>query len=91
VERRSITLSGIVQGVGFRAFVHGLASEMGLSGFVRNEGDGVAMEVEGPAETLDRFCRRLTADRPRGSRVDSIESHALTPTESSGFSIRPSR
>jgi hydrogenase maturation protein HypF len=35
MERRAIVIRGIVQGVGFRPFVFGLASQLKLSGFVR--------------------------------------------------------
>jgi hydrogenase maturation protein HypF len=91
MERRLITLSGIVQGVGFRAFVHGLASEMGLSGCVRNDGDDVVMEVEGPSDVLERFGQRLVVEGPRRSRVDNVVSQAIEVKSSKGFGIQPSR
>ena len=47
MERRAITVLGIVQGVGFRPFVHGLASRLGLGGFVKNQAGRVLIEVEG--------------------------------------------
>jgi len=40
---------GAVQGVGFRPFVHGLAREFELDGFVRNDAEGVLLEVEASA------------------------------------------
>jgi len=46
-------VSGVVQGVGFRPFVHGLAVELGLTGFVFNDSRGVVVEVEG--EAVERF------------------------------------
>jgi len=91
MERRLITLSGIVQGVGFRAFVHGLASELQLTGFVRNDGSDVVMEVEGPAERLDQFGQRLLTDRPRRSRIDKVDSQPMPPKGATGFGVQPSR
>jgi hydrogenase maturation protein HypF len=47
VERRALDVTGVVQGVGFRPFVHGLASRLKLSGFVTNNAGGVQIEIEG--------------------------------------------
>ena len=44
-ERRGITVRGIVQGVGFRPYVYALARRHGLSGTVRNDAEGVRIEV----------------------------------------------
>ncbi|MDC0720860.1 acylphosphatase [Nannocystis bainbridge] len=45
-QRLSIALRGVLQAVGFRPFVCRLAGQMGLSGWVRNEADGVQLEVK---------------------------------------------
>ena len=45
--RHRIRVAGVVQGVGFRPFVHRLAPELGLAGHVGNDTDGVFVEVEG--------------------------------------------
>jgi hydrogenase maturation protein HypF len=63
MERRTILVHGLVQGVGFRPFVHNLAVGLGLVGSVRNETGVVRIEVEGNPEDLDRFLAGL-ADRP---------------------------
>ena len=68
--RRKIRVSGIVQGVGFRPFVYNLARDLGLSGWVRNDGAGVLIEVQG--EDLDAFVRRLESDAPPLARVDGV-------------------
>ena len=47
VERRRIRVGGVVQGVGFRPFVYGLAQRHALTGFVLNDGTGVVIEAEG--------------------------------------------
>ena len=59
LERRSILVRGIVQGVGFRPFVHGLALRLGLAGFVANHSGAVEIEVEGDAASLTAFEQAL--------------------------------
>ena len=63
-ERRGVDVRGIVQGVGFRPFVYALARRHGLSGMVRNDAEGVRIEVEGAHEELERFIRALQEDAP---------------------------
>ena len=52
VERRRLRIQGVVQGVGFRPFVYGLARAHTLGGFVQNTGEGVVVEVEGEPSSL---------------------------------------
>jgi hydrogenase maturation protein HypF len=73
VVRRQVRVRGVVQGVGFRPFIHRLAQEENLSGFVGNDTDGVLIEVEGPSGSLDVFIGRLLTEAPPLSRVDSLE------------------
>ncbi len=67
-------MRGTVQGVGFRPFVYRLALELGLSGEVANDSEGVLAEVEGPVPALDELVRRLVDDAPPLARVTSVES-----------------
>src|SRR5690348_5729651 len=87
-ERIRVRLSGAVQGVGMRPFVHRLAQEFGLSGFVRNGADGVTIEVEGPR--IAEFLARLSAEAPPLATIDSLEVEALAPCGEAGFTIRES-
>jgi len=88
MERRKIRVRGVVQGVGFRPFVYGLARTLGLNGFVLNDGDGVVIEAEGDASTLDAFVTRVRAEAPSLARVDAVEvTETVAPTRASGFSI----
>jgi hydrogenase maturation protein HypF len=84
-------LSGIVQGVGFRAFVYGLACEMKLAGFVRNDGRDVLIEAEGQPELLEQFARRVVSECPRRARVDHVQTERVEPTGAAGFVIERSR
>jgi hydrogenase maturation protein HypF len=71
--------------VGFRPFVHRLASRLGVSGWVRNDGQGVSIEVEG-AE-VDVFLERLRAEPPPRAVLRSLEVRALEPDGRRGFEI----
>ncbi len=85
--RRRLRVSGIVQGVGFRPFVYGLATDAGLAGFVGNDTDGVFIEIEGEATTLDRFVTALEASAPPAARIQRIESEDIQPTDDKSFRI----
>ncbi|MEV8032400.1 carbamoyltransferase HypF [Streptomyces sp. NPDC086182] len=90
-ERRHITVTGVVQGVGFRPFVYTLAEELGLTGWVTNNARGVEAEVEGPAADVTAFCARIGTRPPPLAVVESVE-HRAVPLENGGsvFTIRPS-
>lgn len=72
MERRAITISGVVQGVGFRPFVFGLAARLALPGFVQNRVGDVLIEVEGDASSLDAFLTELTTRPPPLVRIDQL-------------------
>ena len=52
-------VTGTVQGVGFRPFVHRLAGELELAGYVLNDERGVLLEVEGDSAPVSSFLERL--------------------------------
>ncbi|MGW1953272.1 carbamoyltransferase HypF [Streptomyces sp. NPDC001920] len=70
--RRRVTVRGTVQGVGFRPFVHRLATELALAGFVSNTASGVVVEVEGPPDGVARFCARLSTEPPPLAAVTAV-------------------
>jgi hydrogenase maturation protein HypF len=88
VARIEILVRGIVQGVGFRPFVYGLARGMGLRGYVTNTGGGVLIEVEGA--DIDAFVLRLRAEAPPLSLITDIATRALAPCGYPDFTIRAS-
>jgi hydrogenase maturation protein HypF len=67
-----IEVSGIVQGVGFRPFVHRLAGELGLDGEVGNDSTKVFIDVAGPAALIDDFARRLATEAPPLALIESV-------------------
>ncbi len=80
-----------MQGVGFRPFVHRLATELALVGHVGNDTDGVFVEVEGPADAVEDFERRLRRDAPPLARVDAVEASVMDVVGQTGFRIVESR
>ncbi|MFE5660069.1 carbamoyltransferase HypF [Streptomyces sp. NPDC056517] len=90
-RRSRVVVRGVVQGVGFRPFVHALATGLRLSGHVTNTSDGVVAEVEGDPADIASFCARLVPDAPPLARVESVESAEMTASGDSGFTIVPSR
>ncbi|MFH8891810.1 carbamoyltransferase HypF [Streptomyces sp. NPDC017949] len=91
VQRRRITVRGVVQGVGFRPYVYTRATGLGLAGHVTNTPEGVVAEVEGSAEAVLRFCERLAADAPPLAVVDAVDHWAVPVAGGSGFTIVASR
>lgn len=74
-------IRGRVQGVGFRWFVQREASELGLSGWVRNTEEGdVEVVASGDAADLDELRASLRRG-PRGSRVDRVIENHLAEAE----------
>jgi len=85
-----VELSGTVQGVGFRPFVHRLATELGLTGVVSNRGAQVYCEVEGQRALLEAFVDRLTCDAPPLATILEVTSTEVDPVGHEGFTILPS-
>ncbi len=63
-RRIHLNIRGIVQGVGFRPFLHRLTARFSLSGWVRNTSAGVELELEGAPADLEQFLTALTAEQP---------------------------
>jgi hydrogenase maturation protein HypF len=90
VQRARVTVRGGVQGVGFRPHAWRLAGELALGGWVSNTAEGVLIEVEGRAESIDAFVRALDARRPPSARIESLEVASIAPRGEREFAIRPS-
>lgn len=87
--RRRVTVRGTVQGVGFRPFVHRLATDLALAGFVSNTASGVLIEVEGPPEGIADFCDRLAQEPPPLATVTGVGFEELPVSGADDtFSIR---
>lgn len=85
-----ITISGQVQGVGFRPFVYGLAKSFSLTGTVSNNEEGVVIFVTGPKDSVQQFYDKLLENPPP---VSKIKNSAIIEVESikfADFNIVPS-
>ena len=91
--RQRFTVTGVVQGVGFRPFVHRIATELGLTGFVGNDSGAVFLEVQGPGTRIDEFRRRLRADVPPLAAISAVHVVDVDADRlcDSGFRIVESR
>lgn len=89
-RRVRLRVRGIVQGVGFRPFVYRLALRFGLSGWVRNTGAGVLIEVEGAEHDLDSFRRAVEREAPPLAAVSAVTCEPLAVEGGSGFLIAAS-
>ena len=83
IARKQIQVRGIVQSVGFRPFVYGLAQTHGLLGRVCNNEQGVLLDLEGPAEAIDRFVGDLRSRPPALAQIDAID--CTEPSERAFF------
>ena len=88
--RTRIRVAGIVQGVGFRPFVHALAAEFGLAGFVGNDETGVLIEAEGPPEALTGFVAALRDRPPALAVVTGVDVSPVAAVGDAAFVITPS-
>jgi hydrogenase maturation protein HypF len=86
-----VSVHGIVQGVGFRPFVYGLARRLGLGGLVRNTTRGVEIELEGDPDAIGEFLERLVAEAPPLAHIDDVRVHDAESRGRRGFTIRASR
>jgi hydrogenase maturation protein HypF len=78
--RVQVRVRGQVQGVGFRPFVYRLAHELALGGSVCNDGDGVAIELQGVPDAVAAFLDRLQSEAPPLARVHSVACDPLPVT-----------
>jgi len=87
----SISVRGIVQGVGFRPFVYGLAVKYNLKGWVYNTSEDVRIEVEGEAEDIKQFERELKTKTPPLAYIENVTIEYHPPLGYKNFEIRQSQ
>lgn len=89
--RLRLEVQGRVQGVGFRPFVFQLASQCGLSGWIENTPQGATIEIEGHADDLEVFQRRLPLQAPRAANIEGIVTSSISVQREKEFSIQTSQ
>jgi hydrogenase maturation protein HypF len=87
LEGRRLRVTGTVQGVGFRPWLHRVAGEEGLTGSVRNDAGGVVVEVFGSHAALERLRGRLERELPSAAHVRGICAERLRGPAPRGFTI----
>lgn len=85
-----LDVRGVVQGVGFRPFVHRLALRFGLTGWVRNEAGAVRIQVQGSADEARDFSRALREEAPPLAVIDAVESREVEAGAYEDFRVVPS-
>ena len=85
--RVTARITGMVQGVKYRATAQREARRRGLTGWVRNEPDGaVLIDVEGDPAAVDAFLR-WCAEGPPGARVTAVKTTVADPVGYEEFAI----
>jgi len=90
LQRVRVSIHGAVQGVGFRPFVYRLAIDLGLTRWVSNSSQGVAIEAEGELSRIADFLHRLEVQKPPRASIQGLEYWQLDPVGYERFEIRPS-
>jgi hydrogenase maturation protein HypF len=86
-----LSIRGVVQGVGFRPFVHRLALRHELAGWVRNASGDVQIQVEGDPTAVATFLRDLQSEAPPLARIDELHTAPCAPAGLERFTILESR
>jgi len=86
-----LIIEGVVQGVGFRPFIHRVAVATGVKGYVRNSG-GAEVEViaEGGYGELSNFLRKVLEEHPPPALIESVEIYVIPHKGFQEFKILPS-
>ena len=89
--RANVRVNGIVQGVGFRPFIHRQITALGLTGWIRNNSRGVELEIQGERSAVERFIAEIPEKKPALALVESVSFDLLPPKGYTDFRILPSR
>jgi acylphosphatase len=82
-----VRVTGLVQGVSFRAYARQQAGRLGVAGWVRNEPDGsVSAHLEGPDDAVDALVEWY-GHGPAYAEVQHVEVSPAEPTGTTGFAI----
>ncbi|MGB5396816.1 MAG: acylphosphatase, partial [Gammaproteobacteria bacterium] len=90
LEARALTITGQVQGVGFRPFIYRLARQYEITGWVRNSVGTVEIFAQGRLDSLDAFARDIIHKAPPFARPQLQNVIAATLAEYNDFSIHES-
>lgn len=87
MRRYKYLINGQVQGVGFRPFIYKLALDFTLVGFVKNDINGVEIEVQGEQKDIELFEESLHSKLPPLARIDDIQKTEIKLFPQNNFEI----
>lgn len=87
LKRYTVHITGIVQGVGMRPHIYKAAEQMGLCGWVSNQGAAVVMEIAGNKKSIGEFLTTLRENPPAGAKIGNIKIKPEWYKAYKGFSI----
>lgn len=90
LSRVLITIRGCVQGVGFRPFIYRLAHAHQLVGSISNTCTGVAIDVQGAADTVSKFQHAIARQKPERAAIAELIVQPAPLSNASAFAIMPS-
>ena len=91
VETKKVLVEGIVQGVGIRPFVYRIATELELTGYVRNLGNVVEIIIQGSDDKITDFIYKLQNELPPIAKINNLETEELENIEQyADFTIKES-
>ncbi len=90
MQTYKITITGRVQGVGFRPFIYALAIEHNLKGYILNSKNGVEIVVNALENSLQKFIQNITTKLPNLAKIDSLSVKQIDKLEFSRFTIKES-
>jgi hydrogenase maturation protein HypF len=83
-----IHIQGLVQGVGFRPFIHRLTNKFGLTGWVENSNNGVKLEVNCTENQLNTYLESIKNEAPPAATILSMKTLQVENREYEKFTIR---
>lgn len=89
MKRIILTVTGTVQGVGFRHFILLLAKHHSLTGNVKNTPLGVEIDAQGEESSLTQFQQDIFQLKPRLASISKITSSEAPLLSTSSFTIIP--
>ena len=85
-----ITITGLVQGVGFRPFIFRIAAKHNLTGWVQNTNESVIIQVTGTAQNINHFLSSLREEAPQAAMIGEISTLELDMIDFTDFIIKES-
>ncbi|MCX7885362.1 MAG: carbamoyltransferase HypF [Caloramator sp.] len=76
-----LDINGIVQGVGFRPFIHKLVNDYDIKGWIKNTSSGVLMEIQGQDKSLINFIQDLKLKSPKLSVIENLKVKEIENTK----------